>query len=317
MALGSKSLSAVRAAASDDRGAAAQDARSVRDWLDVIGLRGPLRPAAETFIGETFGGADPGEISLLALAELVSGEGNGFLFLADGFGLTDYITEGVGALCTYLANRLPSLRIEAAVVSVKQDIDSVAVQTAGGEVVEGDRVVLAVPAPVLEAIEFVPQLPEPILDANNAIRFGQATKVAALVNDRKILRATSFLGGSAIRQGWRAGNVLYGFANPDVNASDLSWLTEDLCDGFGLDPRAVVHAEMVTWPLDPFCRGTYGHFLPGRFDRFRRSLPHHANRVYLAGSERGPRPGLMESAVESGEAVAEAILATTLWSRQQ
>lgn len=310
MALGSESLATVRRSASGDHEAGVQDARSVCEWLDGIGLRGPLRPAVESLIGETFGGADPGEISLLAFAELVGGEGNGFLFLLDGFGLTDYIVEGVGALCAHLAARLPSVRVEMTVVSVEQDADGVAVRTAGGEVIEGDYVVLAVPAPVLDVIEFAPQLPDSVLDANDAIRYGQATKVAAVVQRRGILATTGFVGGSAIRQGWRAGNVLYGLANPDVTAADLSMLIADLCDGFGVRPHEVSHTELVGWAQDPFSCGTYGHFLTGRFDGFRRSLPHCVGRLYLAGSERSTRPGFMEGAVESGETAADAILAT-------
>jgi monoamine oxidase len=309
VASGSKSLATVRAAASDDQGAGVQDARSVREWLDAIGLHGPLRPAAETLIGQGFGGADPGEMSLLALAELIGGEGNGFLFLLDGFGLTDYVVEGVGAVCAHLAERLPMVRMNTAVAAVEHDTSGVAVRTVGGEVVEGDHVLMAVPAPVLDMIEFAPQLPQSIRGANKAIRYGQATKVAAVVKRRRMLRTTGFIGGSAVRQGWRAGNVLYGFADPDATAADISPLIADLCDGFGVNPLDVAHAELVPWSIrDPFSRGTYGHFLSGRFDGFRRSLPHYTGRLYLAGSERSARPGFMEGAVESGEAAANAIL---------
>ncbi|WP_372448149.1 FAD-dependent oxidoreductase [[Mycobacterium] fortunisiensis] len=118
-----------------------------------------------------------------------------------------------------------------------------------------------------------------------------------------------WFGGSVVRQGWSAGSVLYGLAAPDITASDLPSVIDDLCDGFGVKPYDVAHAELVTWAQDPFARGTYGHFLPGRFDEFRCSLPHFTSCVYLAGSERSTRPGFMEGAVESGEAAAEAILA--------
>lgn len=308
-ALGSKSLAAVRAAAGDEHGASVQDSRSVREWLDCIGLRGPLRPTAETLIGETFGGTDPGQMSLLSFAELIGGEGNGFLFLLDGFGLTDYIVEGVGALCSHLAKRIPTVRVDAEVVAVEHDGDGVAARTVSREVIEGDFAVLAVPAPILDVLEFAPQLPEPLRDTNGALRFGQAGKVAAVVKSRGILRTTGFIGGSVVRQGWRAGDVLYGHTDPDAAAADLPSLIQDLCDGFHVNSRDVEHAELVAWAQDPFCRGTYGHFLPGRFDRFRRSLPHSVGRVYLAGSERSTRPGFMEGAVESGETAATAILA--------
>jgi monoamine oxidase len=126
-----------------------------------------------------------------------------------------------------------------------------------------------------------------------------------------MLKVTGFLGGSAVRQGWRVGNVLYGFAGPDVTDVDLSRLTEDLCDGFGVNPLDVAHTELMTWAQDPLTRGTYAHFRPGGFSGFRRSLPHYAGRLHLAGSERSTRPGFMEGAVESGEAAASAILATS------
>jgi monoamine oxidase len=312
IALGSKSLAVVRRAATGDDGASAQDARSVREWLDDIALSGPLRPAAETLIGEIFGGADPGDISLLAFAELVGSAGNGFLFLLDGFGNTDYIVEGVGTLCAHLARRIPTeVQLQASVSAVEHDGRGAAARTVGGEVVEGDHVVLAIPTPILETIAFTPHLPQPISDANDAIRYGQATKVAAVLRRRGMLKVTGFLGGSAVRQGWRVGNVLYGFAGPDVTDVDLSRLTEDLCDGFGVNPLDVAHTELMTWAQDPLTRGTYAHFRPGGFSGFRRSLPHYSGRLHLAGSERSTRPGFMEGAVESGEAAASAILATS------
>ncbi|MBU9765121.1 FAD-dependent oxidoreductase [Mycobacterium sp. TNTM28] len=204
MTLGSNSLAAVRAAAGEDHGAGDQDARSVREWLDGIGLNGPLRPTTDTLIGEIFGGADPGEVSLLAFAELIGGEGNGFLFLLDGFGLTDFIVEGAGALCAHLADRLPPVLVDSAVVCVEHDADGVAVRTVRNEVFEGDQVVLAVPAPILDVIEFAPQLPAWIGNVNSALRFGQATKVAAVVHRRGMLRSTGFVGGSVVR--WFGGS---------------------------------------------------------------------------------------------------------------
>lgn len=271
IALGSNSLGAVRASAVNDYKSCVQDGRSVREWLGTIGLVGPLRESAETLIGQTFGGANLDEISLLSFAELVGGEGKGFLFLLDGFGLTDYVVEGMGALCAWLADQLASVRLESAVVSVEQDANGVAVQTISGEVIEGDRVIVTVPATILDLISFSPQLPNAIRDANSAVQYGQATKIAAVVNRRGILRTTGFVGGSLVRQGWSAGDVLYGLTGPDGAASDLPALVEDLCDGFRVDPQDVAHVELVGWAHDPFCLGTYGHFLPGRFDGFRRS----------------------------------------------
>ena len=219
VASGSNSLAAVRAAASDEQGAGVQDARSVSEWLDAIGLHGPLRPAAETLIGQGFGGVDPGEMSLLALAELIGGEGNGFLFLLDGFGLTDYVVEGVGSVCAHLAERLPTVRMNTVVTAVEHDTSGVAVRTVGGGVIEGDHVVVAVPAPVLDIIEFAPQLPQSIRGANNAIRYGQATKVAAVVKRRTLLRTTGFIGGSAIRQGLLGGQRAVWVRGPGCHRS--------------------------------------------------------------------------------------------------
>lgn len=304
---GANSLGAVRAAAD----VSAQDAMSVNKWLDGIGLRGPLRPVVDTLIGQTFGGAAPGEISLLAFAELIGGEGNGMWFLLDGFGLTDYIVEGVGALCAHLADRLPAIRLGTPIVSVEQDSDAVSVRTAEGDVVAGDHLVLTVPEPILDTIDISPPLPESLRAVSDGLRFGQAVKVAAVVRRRGIFRTTGFVGGTMVHQGWRAGDVLYGLADPDKSASDLPMLIADLCAGFKTKPQHVVHAELINWAHDPFTYGTYGHFLPGKYQRFRKSLPHCDGRIHVAGSERSTRPGFMEGAVESGEAAADAILAAT------
>lgn len=307
IAFGPNSLHTIR----DARDIRANDARSVQQWLDGIGLDGPLRPLADTLIGQTLGGTDPGEVSLLAFAELISSEGNGLLFLLDGFGLTDYIVEGVRTLCTRLAQRLPTIRLQTPVVSVEHDADRVAVRIHGGGVVEGDHLVLTIPGPVLDSVDFRPQLPESIRTANGGLRFGQAIKVAAVVKRRGVLPPTGFVGGSVVRQGWRAGDVLYGLAGgADAIGSDVSLLIADLCAGFGINPREVMHAETLDWTHDPFTRGTYGHFLPGRFDGFRQSLPQCDGRIHLAGAERSAKPGFMEGAVESGEGAADLIIAS-------
>ena len=310
-AVGPGSLRSLVAATATDRRRTELDWRSVADWLDDLEHSGSVRHIFDCLVGDAFGGgADLRDMSLLEFAELIGREGSGLRFVIGGWGLNSHIVEGSGALCAHLAGKLaPPVRLATTVTAIGQDHSGVAVRTHSGEVIEGDRAVIAVPTPTLASIEFSPGLPVHIQSANAGVRYGQGAKIAVVVGPRSRLQAKAFLGGDLIHAGWRTRRVLYGFAGADSAKLDTRTLVEDLCCGFDVDPQTVEHIKVVAWLQDQFTRGTYAYLPPGRFIAFRRSLPHRHGHVHFAGAERSSWPIYMEGAVESGENAADSIIA--------
>jgi monoamine oxidase len=308
LVFGPHRLRALSCAATFELRSAELDARSVGDWFDDLALSGSVRHIFDGLVGGLFGGADPRAISLLEFAELAGREGSGLRLVIDGLGLASHVAEGAGAVSAYLAGQLVTpVQTGVLVTAVAQDDSCVSVQLVNGDVVEGDRAVIAVPTPVLSGIAFAPELPEPLRNANAGVRYGQSTKIAAVVEPRRRLQAKAFVGGDVVYAGWRTQRVLYGFVGPDASTLSTEVLTADLCHGFGVDPATVERVELVSWPTDEFTRGTYAYLPPGRFVDFRRSLPHRHRRIHFAGAERSSWPIYMEGAVESGELAAAAI----------
>ncbi len=308
---GPRGLRALSARAPLESQQAELDSRSVADWFDTLRLRGSVRHLVDCVVGALFGGADLGDVSLLELVELLRREGGAYGFMIGEVARASHIAEGTSALCDYLAGQVNGrVHLAAAARAVELGNDNVAVHVNNGDVIEADHAVMALPTTALSRIDFAPSLPGQIRDANTAIRYGQATKVAVVVPPRKPLHAKAVIGGSIMVAGWRTRCVLYGFALSDAERLHADTLAEDLCRGFGVDPQTVEHVEVVSWPRDPLTGGTYAHLSPGRFDQFRRSLPHRHGRVHFAGAERSSWPIFMEGAVESGELAAQSLMAT-------
>ncbi len=308
---GPRGLRALSAGASFESQRADLDSRSVAEWLEELRLWGAARPLMDSVVGALFGGADLGDVSLLELVELLRREGGVYRFMIGEVARASHIAEGTSALCAYLGGQLTGrVHLAATARAVELGNDSVAVHVSNGDVIEADHAVMAVPTTALSRIDFAPNLPGQIRDANAAIRYGQATKVAVVVSARKPFHAKAFIGGSTMVVGWRTRRVLYGFTPPSAEKCDAGALAEDLCRGFGVDPHTIERIEVVRWPQDQFTCGTYAHVSPGHFTQFRRSLPHRHGRVSFAGAERSSWPIFMEGAVESGELAAQSLMAT-------
>jgi monoamine oxidase len=284
------------------------DRRSVADWLHDAGPSPPLRHAIESALGQLFS-TDLAALSLLQLGEFVDGIGGALAVLRSGLGLDCHLAEGTSALCAYLAQGLNEpVRTGKSVVGVDQTSSIVGVRCADGEVVECDYAIVAVPLPLVNRLVFDPPLCASVAGATAAIRFGRATKVAAVVGARGPVQARSFLGGAGLTAGWRTRRVLYGLAVGDASDYASRELIDDLCAGFAVAPERVEHAEVVRWAQDEFALGTYVHFAPGQRLGCRAELTRPHGRVYFAAAERSSWPIHMEGAVESGSDAAESIL---------
>jgi monoamine oxidase len=308
--VGSHSIWSINRAATSPQRRDELDSLSVANWLDRLGISGSVRHLAECFVADGGGGVDAREVSLLQFTDFLTRESSIARFALTGMGLHGHIVEGTGALCAHLANQIGArLRLNTTVTAVDQDARGVTLHTDDGDTVHGDQAIIAVPTPVLADIRFSPELPESVRNANADVRYGQGTKVAAVVDARRMQQAKGFIGGTTVRAGWRTDRVLYGFANTALHVPSPPALTEDLCQAFGVSPDAVQRVEVMAWSQDPFTRGTYVYLQPGQYAGFRRSLPQTCQRVHFAGAERSSWPTWMEGAVESGEDAADAIIA--------
>lgn len=233
------------------------DSQSVADWLEAHQPSGSAHHLADCLLGALFGGADLGDISLLELVELLGREGGAYRFVIGEVARASHIAEGTSALCANLAGQLTGpVQLAAPATAVELDDHGVAVRLGNGDAIEADHAVIAVPTAGLSRIDFTPNLPGHIRDANCAIRYGQATKVAVAVAPRKPLHAKAFIGGSTMVAGWRTRRVLYGFASPNAENCDDNTLADDLCRGFGVEPQTIERVEVMRWPQDQFTCGT-------------------------------------------------------------
>lgn len=83
--------------------------------------------------------------------------------------------------------------------------------------------------------------------------------------------------------------------------------TSDLARGFGVPLH--VGAERADWTETTASGGSYIVFAPGQLARFGPQLRRPHGRVFFAGAERSSWPNSMEGALESGEEVAQTVLA--------
>jgi monoamine oxidase len=191
--------------------------------------------------------------------------------------------------------------------------------------IDGDALIVTLPASTLREIEIVPALPDDQWRAICALRYGCATKAvvqtsADLFGGRPArafatdTHAGAFWdaaegqpGETSIVSFLAGGSASDGLSRrlaegPDLLLSDLCWLRRG-----GETPRAVAHAEW-RWQDDPFARGGYAFVDPGFDPAWLSVLSRRAGRLFFAGEHTSTNyQGYMEGAVESAERVLDEV----------
>jgi monoamine oxidase len=305
--------------------AAALGRETVAQWLDRVRASQPLRDMATGMRG--FFLADPGELSLLALADQFAEDG------VPGGEDMFRIIGGNDRLPAALAEALGSkVHLQSVLRRVTQHANGVtAAIESRGRTQESrfDYLVSTLPATTLRNVEFEPPMPEAQREAIARLKYGSATKTAlqfARATWRKRGTPRAFGTPFGIGAVWdgneeqgRGGATKPGIltllagggasaATRDMLAAEgparlvreLSWLNFAGVELTGF--------TSLSWELEPWSRGGYAFFDSGYSPADRYWLARPFGRVFFAGEHTSLRwQGYMNGAVESGLRAAEEI----------
>lgn len=268
--------------------------------------------------------ADPEEISVLPVVEQIARGGSPAqveFFRIDG---------GNGRLVEALVSATPArLLLRHVVRGVANAVDRVVVSVTDDkgltQLIEGDYLVMTLPASTLRDVEIRPALPEDQQGAIQRLRYGRATK--ALVQSSSALfglrHARAFATDSSIGAFWDASEEQGSAASivaflaggsasgplHDCASAGGSELLAELC-WLGMNRASVTAVHVADWTADPWARGGYAFLDPGFDPAWRPLLARRAGRIVFAGEHTSERwQGYMNGAVETGQRAARELTA--------
>ncbi|WP_146151089.1 flavin monoamine oxidase family protein [Allosphingosinicella deserti] len=318
------------------------DALSVSAYLDRHGLaRGDARDALEAGVRTEYG-LEPEEASALELLfnlPTVDGRRLTRLSLSD----ERYLVEGgTGRVAEALARPMTSsIRTGKRLDRIEMVGGTVRLRFTDGEEADADRVILALPAPLLREIRIDAPLPPLWRELIDEVRLGANEKVI-VGYDRQPWRHT--LGGDGaiwasegFSEAWdaasarlgaadRPGALTYFLGGAQV-AAEARTDTAVLRDRYTAMAARVVpglpqpngRVRRTRWGDDPLTRGAYIGFCPGQLTRFGSLLTVEEEGQAARASGAGPLlfagewlsdawPGYMNGAVQTGRVAAEAAM---------
>lgn len=319
------------------------DALSVRDYLDRHGLAaGDARDALEATIRTEYG-VEPDQASAL---ELVFN-----LPTVDGHRLTRIgasderylVSGGTAQIARALAEEHePAIRLGRKLTALDVSGPVARLAFADGSDAEADRVILALPAPLLRELRIdgpVPPLWRTLIDE---VRLGRNEKVI-VGYDQPSWRRTIGFGGAAwaardFSAIWDAvslsphpgSGALCFFLGGDQVGAAAEMPNAEIAQRFTNRARRVLpglpdpngRIRRTRWCDDPLTGGAYVNFAPGQFTRFGSLLvveeedevrPAVAGPLILAGEWLSDAwPGYMNGALQTGRLAAEAALAPAM-----
>jgi monoamine oxidase len=292
----------------------ALDKRSALSLIRELRLRDRARFLVEHELRDTFG-AEPENVSLLFLVQQHRLDRGKQLLRLRG---------GAHRLPAAMASRLRDVRLETPAQRVERRRSGVTV-VAGGEELDADWSVLAVPVPILAAIEFQPELPPRLAAAAERLRYGNVVRTL-LQYERRFWRkrgeSGAILTDLSFQTAWEA--VVGRPGGPGILATYTSGRNGLLHGTIGRRSRTLLGADEVddvypgsralylsgdtwAWHTDGWSRGSRAVFGPGQMTRYWDVLQRPVGRVWLAGEHADAYAGTMEGAVRSGRRVAVAI----------
>lgn len=319
------------------------DALSVADYLDRHGLAaGDARDALEAGIRTEYG-AEPGEASALELLfnlPTVDGTRLSRISLSDErylvAGGSDQIQRGLAAA------HAGAIRLNKRLVALRIEEDGVRLAFADGEMVQADRVILALPAPLVRAVAIegpVPPLWRALLDE---VRLGRNEKVIVGYDSQPWRPGRMGFGGALwaaqpFAAAWDAASRAPGSEGPGALCFFLGGdqvdaardaAAADLAARFTAIARSAIpglpepngRLRRTRWCDDPLTGGAYVNYRPGQLTRFGGLMTVEEEGGAVRGSGFGPIqfagewlsdafPGYMNGAVQTGRVAAQAVLA--------
>ena len=249
------------------------------------------------------------------------------LALRRGMGETSVIAGGSDRLPYALAAHLGSrIRYGAAVTAIEQDAMSVQVEVIEGgrrRLLEADRLVCAIPFPVLREIRVSPPFSAGKRRAIEGLRTTSVTRVylqvrercwgaadAAIPTDLPMMYALDATSGQpgrrAVFEALMTGRAARRTAvlSPEERMEWVRGQAERVHPG--LSPR-FEHGISYAWDDDPWARGDYAWFAPGEMRAFLPHLARPEGRVHFAGDHTSAQPGWMQGALASGIRAADEV----------
>jgi monoamine oxidase len=279
--------------------------RSAREFLDALDLPPGAREALLARV----------EISSANSAERVAAAELAGVAHIDDEG-SPSIAGGNQRLPLALAESLGSaVQLDSPVMSIEWD-ERVRVLSRTGEL-EADVCVIAVPASVLDQIEFEPRLPDELAGPLGRIEYGHAAKLFVPLREAAAPSAVMsvperYWTWTATGDGERVQPVVSAFAGSaralealDVAAGPARWLESlvRLRDDLELDPAG---ALLSTWSDDPWVRAAYSTSPPAAIAE---AVSEPTGPLVFAGEHTaGHYAALMEGAIRSGRRAARSLL---------
>lgn len=298
--------------------ASALDAQSLADLARAVGLE---RVAALMRRRDAQGefAAEPADVSLLFVAQQrahQAQEGASTVVRAHR------VEGGVSSIAEGMAGELGDIIVRGAeVTSVRQDGGGVRVETAGG-LHAADHVVLACALPAVRRIQFEPRPPAALESAIAGLGYGAITKTAV----------------QWPRRGWPPGYattdaIVQRVYEPTIDQPGLEGILMSYCGGDGgIEWARLSESERIdraeqgmrelhqlgdvaiagvsrAWSAEARFGGAYAVYRPGEVMAYWDVLRAPWERVHLAGEHVATCTGYMEGALESGDTVADRLLA--------
>jgi monoamine oxidase len=297
----------------------------------------PTALAIVDAVCEAIWGADPGELSLLYVAQYVAAAGNAKtpgsfvrLISTPGGAQERRFVGGSQVIAEKVAERLGSARVVlgAPVTKLREHDGAVTVTTRGGPTVVARRAIVAVPPVLAARIAFAPGLPAAKKALLKAMVPGSLTKVEA-VYDTPFWREAGLSGQGVSDVG--LARVPYDNSPPDGGvgvffsfiggkrhrewaALDAATRRARVLDDFVRftgDERARSPREFLEkdWTTETWTRGCpVGHFAPGVLSKHGPQLRARHGAIHFAGTETADYwLGYMDGAVRAGERAAREV----------
>ena len=215
------------------------------------------------------------------------------------------------------------------VIRVEQSAQMVRVVSESGEIFEADALILALPVPALNDIDFVPGFDALKQEALSSIHYHKVTQ-AHLLAKEPVWEA---LGQTASY--WTDGPLgrIFSRKKPDVDLFNMTvWMNGDSCDAFDELPadlakqkvmdelekilpgakQQIELAALVSWKNEPLNQGTWAAWKPGQIGRYFQALHQPVGHIFFAGEHTGYSYSGMEAAAESGERAAMDVMRALL-----
>lgn len=288
---------------------AAIDGLSAADRIAAMGLGEPERSLLETLWGVQFNApaAEGALTQALRWGALAGWDATRLLEAAAVYKLPD----GMSALVDAIEADAGPVRLGASVRRIEQRGEAARVTLEGGETIDSDAVVVAVPLNTLSAIDFEPGLPAPLARLADE---GQASRGLKLfIRVDADLEPT--MGVAPLP------NPINHFRTEFWDDEGTVLVAYNLDGSLDIDDTAAVEAALrpwfalpVTgtaghhWTRDPLSRGTWGMLRPGQLSTSLASAHEAHGRVHFAGSDlaRG-WAGFIDGAIESGMEAARGV----------